>query len=72
MSHLDNVLFAPHCIAWTDELFRDIGRTVCQGMVDLASGKRPNGVVNPEVFEQPAFQEKWTRVQSQSKSAVGV
>ena len=46
---LDNVLLAPHSIAWTDELFRDIGRSVCQGMVDLSLGRVPRGVVNPEV-----------------------
>ncbi|HEY3789906.1 MAG TPA: aldolase/citrate lyase family protein, partial [Urbifossiella sp.] len=39
----DNVLLAPHCIAWTDELFRDIGRTVCRGMIDLAAGRVPHG-----------------------------
>jgi phosphoglycerate dehydrogenase-like enzyme len=58
----DNVLLAPHCIAWTDELFRDIGRSVCAGMVALASGERPQGVVNPEVFERPRFQQKWARL----------
>jgi phosphoglycerate dehydrogenase-like enzyme len=59
---LDNVLLAPHSIAWTDELFRDIGRAVCQGMVDLSRGERPRGVVNPQVFERPGFREKWARV----------
>ena len=34
---LENVLLAPHSIAWTDELFRDIGRAACQGMVDLCA-----------------------------------
>jgi D-3-phosphoglycerate dehydrogenase len=61
---LDNVLLAPHSIAWTDELFRDIGRSVCQGMVDLSLGKVPRGVVNPEVFDRPGFQEKWARIRS--------
>ena len=56
---LDNVLLAPHCIAWTDELFRDIGRAACQGMVDLSLGKRPHGVLNPHVFDRPTFQRKW-------------
>jgi phosphoglycerate dehydrogenase-like enzyme len=58
----ENVLLAPHCIAWTDELFRDIGRAVCQGMVDLSVGKRPRGVVNPQVFDRPGFQKKWERL----------
>ncbi len=58
---LDNVLLAPHSIAWTDELFRDIGRAACQVMVDLSLGKKPRVVVNPEVFEQTGFQKKWKR-----------
>jgi phosphoglycerate dehydrogenase-like enzyme len=59
---LDNVLLAPHCIAWTDELFRDIGRVVCRGMLDLAAGRVPKGVVNREVLDRPGFQAKWKRI----------
>jgi phosphoglycerate dehydrogenase-like enzyme len=59
---LDNVLLAPHCIAWTDEMFRDIGRAACQGMIDLSLGRRPHGVVNPQVFDRPSFQLKWERL----------
>lgn len=62
LAELDNVLFAPHCIAWTNELFRDIGRTACQGMIDLSLGRKPRGVVNPEVFEKPSFRDKWRRI----------
>jgi phosphoglycerate dehydrogenase-like enzyme len=61
-AELDNVLLAPHSIAWTDELFRDIGRAACQGMIDLTNGHRPRGVVNPEVFDRPGFQAKWERL----------
>lgn len=59
---LENVLLAPHSIAWTNELFRDIGRTACQGMVDLSLGCMPKGVVNPKVFNRPGFQAKWKRL----------
>ena len=62
---LDNVLLAPHCIAWTEELFRDIGRVTCKGMLDLSVGQVPRGVVNPEVFDQPGFQNKWARLRHQ-------
>ena len=61
-AELDNVLLAPHCIAWTDELFRDIGRTVCRGMLDLAEGRVPRGVVNRDVLDRPSFQAKWKRI----------
>lgn len=62
-AELNNVILAPHCIAWTDELFRDIGRAACQGMIDLAAGRKPRGVINPEVFERVGFQAKWARLQ---------
>ena len=65
---LDNVLLAPHAVAWTDELFRDIGRAVCQGMIDLSEGRRPRGVVNPEVFERDGFRAKWQRLGAGNKS----
>ncbi len=59
----ENVLLAPHCIAWTAELFRDIGHMASQTLVDLAHGRQPHGVLNPEVFERKSFQQKWQRLQ---------
>ncbi len=58
----DNVLLAPHAIAWTQEMFRDMGRRACQSMVELALGRPPHGVVNREVLERPGFQAKWKRL----------
>ena len=59
---LDNVILAPHSIAWTNELFRDIGSTACRSLRDLAQGRRPHGIVNPEVFDRPSFQTNWNRL----------
>jgi phosphoglycerate dehydrogenase-like enzyme len=63
LGELDNILLAPHSVAWTAELFRDIGRAACQVMVDLSLGIKPRGVLNPELFDRPAFQAKWRRYQ---------
>ena len=52
---LDNVLLAPHSIAWTHEMFRDIGRTASQSMLDLSLGNWPHGVLNPELKSNPEF-----------------
>jgi len=60
-AELDNVLLAPHSICWTEEMFRDVGRTACRGMVELSLGRQPKGVINPEVFQRKGFQEKWSR-----------
>lgn len=59
---LDNALLAPHSIAWTSEMFRDIGRMCCQGMLDVSSGNAPVGVVNPEVLKKESFRSKWQRI----------
>jgi len=64
-SELDNVILAPHSIAWTQELFRDMGKMCSQHMIDLANGIRPHGVVNPEVFNRHSFQEKWNALSVQ-------
>ena len=61
-SELENVLLAPHSIAWTNEFFSDIGHAVCQGMIDLSLGKRPHLVINPEVLDRPGFKQKWARL----------
>ena len=68
---LDNVILAPHSIAWTDELFRDIGRTACQSVLDVSKGKRPHGVLNPELFELASFRSKWARVTETSTESIG-
>ncbi len=59
---LENVILAPHSIAWTDELFRDIGHTACQSMLDLSTGRTPKGVVNSELLQRASFREKWSRL----------
>lgn len=58
-AQLEDVILASHNIAWTRELFRDIGAMASRSLIDLANGKRPKSVVNPEVFDRPSFQEKW-------------
>jgi phosphoglycerate dehydrogenase-like enzyme len=68
---LDNVLLAPHCIAWTDEMFRDIGRAACGALLDLSLGRRPRGVVNSEVFDRPGFREKWQRLKCAGPGNLG-
>jgi phosphoglycerate dehydrogenase-like enzyme len=61
---LDNVLLAPHAIAWTDELFEDIGSMCCRQLVTLFRGDQPAGLVNREVWTRPGFQAKLARLVS--------
>lgn len=45
-----NVILAPHCIAWTQDLFKEIGTKACSQIVGIANGKIPDDVVNKEVL----------------------
>ena len=60
-AELDNVIMAPHSVAWTNELFRDLGRMACSQAIELANGNVPHGVVNKEVVDRPGFQAKLAR-----------
>jgi D-3-phosphoglycerate dehydrogenase len=55
---LDNVILTSHSIAWTVELFRDMGRMDCEGALAVARGEAPPYVVNREVLDRPGFQAK--------------
>jgi phosphoglycerate dehydrogenase-like enzyme len=58
----ENVLLAPHSIAWTNEMFRDIGRAACRALVDLSQRIPPRGIVNQTVLEHAGFRRKWDRI----------
>ncbi|MFY9315504.1 MAG: NAD(P)-dependent oxidoreductase [Burkholderiales bacterium] len=47
---LDNVIVAPHALAWTDELFGNIARTAIGAVLDVHGGRRPQFVVNAEAL----------------------
>lgn len=58
---MDNVILTSHSIAWTEELFRDMGRIDCQGALAIYRGEVPANVVNPQVLSNPLFIEKLER-----------
>jgi D-3-phosphoglycerate dehydrogenase len=58
---LDNVILAPHAIAWTDELFRGNGAAAVHSILDVASGRVPADVVNREVLNTPTMSRKLAR-----------
>jgi phosphoglycerate dehydrogenase-like enzyme len=68
LTKLDNVLLAPHCIAWTHDLFSEMGASSSKAVLDLAAGRLPAGIVNREVVEKPGFQSKLSRFQASSPS----
>jgi phosphoglycerate dehydrogenase-like enzyme len=64
---LDNVILAPHALAWTEEIARDNGLEACDNILAIARGEIPHGVVNREVIARPGFQKKLERFRSTNK-----
>ena len=55
---MDNVILTSHSVAWTEELFRDMGRLDCEGALSVFHGEAPLNVVNREVLSRPGFLNK--------------
>jgi len=55
---LDNVILAPHGLAWTQEIARDNGLEACDNIIAISKGEVPLSVVNREVLSRPGFQAK--------------
>jgi D-3-phosphoglycerate dehydrogenase len=55
---LDNVILTSHSVAWTVELFRDMGRVDCEGALAIQRGEAPPNVVNRDVLGRPGFLRK--------------
>ncbi|HWB98550.1 MAG TPA: NAD(P)-dependent oxidoreductase [Bryobacteraceae bacterium] len=61
---LDNVILTSHSVAWTVELFRDMGRMDCEGALAVARGEPPMHVVNRDVLDRPEFRAKLAAFQA--------
>ena len=49
---LDNVILSPHCAALTKECVIRMATGAAEGVLDVLTGRRPQFVVNPEVFKK--------------------
>lgn len=58
LTQLDNVILAPHSMAWSDDLFRGNGIGACQNVLTVLRGEVPTHTVNHEVVGRPGFQAK--------------
>jgi phosphoglycerate dehydrogenase-like enzyme len=55
---MEQVLLAPHALAWTDEMVLGNSMDDARGLVRLARGEVPETVLNREVLQRPGFQRK--------------
>ncbi len=65
---LDNVIVTPHALCWTDEWAFITGRSAMGSILAIASGDVPNYVVNKDVVEVPAFQQKLARFRNEQEA----
>jgi D-3-phosphoglycerate dehydrogenase len=56
LKELDNVILTPHTAALTRECVVRLAVEAVQATLDIFEGKKPNGIVNPEVLTQPRWQ----------------
>jgi hypothetical protein len=50
---------APHAVCHTDECMRLLGESAFASAVELANGRRPRHIVNPEALSHAAWGGKW-------------
>jgi phosphoglycerate dehydrogenase-like enzyme len=56
-----NVVGAPHSLGYTDELLRGCVEQACEALLDVAAGRVPRDLANPEVLDGALFAEKLSR-----------
>jgi len=52
---LDNVIFSPHALCWTDQCFAGNGAADVEAVLDVRHGRAPRAVVNRAVLETGAW-----------------
>jgi phosphoglycerate dehydrogenase-like enzyme len=68
LATMENVILTSHSVAWTEELFRDMGRIDCQGALAVYRGEPPQDVVNSQVLTSPLFLKKLARYKATSRA----
>jgi phosphoglycerate dehydrogenase-like enzyme len=55
---MENTILTAHSLAWTEELFRDMGAADCEAALAVWRGEAPANAVNKEVLDRPGFLKK--------------
>ncbi len=58
LAEMDNVILAPHAIAWTDQMARDNSAVACNNVLAVLKGEMPEYTVNRDAAERPATRAK--------------
>lgn len=65
LAGLDNVLLAPHAIAWTDQMARDNSILACENVLSVLRGDIPQFVVNRAAGKSAMFVKKSLALRTQ-------
>jgi phosphoglycerate dehydrogenase-like enzyme len=55
---LDNVIFAPHALCWTDQCFAGNGAADVRAVLDVQHGREPHLIVNRDVLEAATWKQR--------------
>jgi phosphoglycerate dehydrogenase-like enzyme len=72
LTHMDNVILAPHSLAWTDDLYVANGVGACESILSVFQGNPPKYPVNRDVLEQSGFRARLAQNQTRWSAAAGV
>lgn len=61
LREMDNVILAPHGLAWTEETARDNTLEACGNILSFLGGTAPASVVNKDVLKSETFEAKLRR-----------
>lgn len=65
---LENVILTPHSICWTDECFDGNGKSACESIISVASGKLPTYIVNNDVLDSMNLKTKLSKYQDSNNA----
>ncbi|TLP79023.1 NAD(P)-dependent oxidoreductase [Nesterenkonia sphaerica] len=49
---MKNVVLTPHSLCWTADFAEDVTKSVFEAVIDVAQGRRPKHLLNPEAWER--------------------
>ncbi len=55
---MENVIATPHAAGYTDSALLEMGMSVAREILDAVSGKRPDNMLDPEVWDSPAMKKR--------------
>jgi phosphoglycerate dehydrogenase-like enzyme len=70
LTRMENVILAPHSLAWTDQLYRDNGVHACLNIVSVLAGEAPRATVNKDVLAGNRLQAKLAELRRRWEASV--